>query len=161
MGRLPDGAAGRQPAFGRVIVEGGGTPTRAAGINDAERAPLVREAFYLEYVTLAWMVIEAGVSIGAGVAARSITLLAFGIDSLIELTSAGVLIWRLTVELRPPLGFRLLHCQRGLGDQWRSAGDFRQQCGGHRARRQARRRYERRRQCLCYAHQQLPLLRRR
>jgi divalent metal cation (Fe/Co/Zn/Cd) transporter len=45
------------------------------------------------------MVIEAAVAIGAGVAARSITLLAFGIDSVIELASAGVLIWRLTVEL--------------------------------------------------------------
>jgi len=46
------------------------------------------------------MVIEAGVAIGASVAAHSVTLLAFGIDSLIELASATVLIWRLTVELR-------------------------------------------------------------
>ena len=46
------------------------------------------------------MFIEAGVAIGAAVTARSITLLAFGIDSLIELASAVVLIWRLTVELR-------------------------------------------------------------
>jgi hypothetical protein len=65
-----------------------------------ERATLIREAFRLEYFTLAWMVIEAGVAIGAGLTARSITLLAFAIDSLIELASAGVLIWRLTVELR-------------------------------------------------------------
>jgi divalent metal cation (Fe/Co/Zn/Cd) transporter len=65
-----------------------------------ERAPLVREAFRLEYITLAWMLVEAAVAIGAGVTAHSITLLAFGIDSLIELASAGVLIWRLTVELR-------------------------------------------------------------
>ena len=64
------------------------------------RAALVREAFRLEYLTIAWMVIEAAVAIGAGVAAGSITLLAFGIDSLIELASALVLIWRLTVELR-------------------------------------------------------------
>jgi divalent metal cation (Fe/Co/Zn/Cd) transporter len=65
-----------------------------------ERRVLVRQAFFLEYVTLAWMIIEAGVAIGAGIAARSISLLAFGIDSLIELASGGVLIWRLTVELR-------------------------------------------------------------
>jgi divalent metal cation (Fe/Co/Zn/Cd) transporter len=64
------------------------------------RAALVREAFRLEYLTIAWMVIEAAVAIGASVAAGSITLLAFGIDSLIELASAVVLIWRLTVELR-------------------------------------------------------------
>jgi divalent metal cation (Fe/Co/Zn/Cd) transporter len=64
------------------------------------RRVLVRQAFFLEYVTVAWMMIEAVVAIGSGVAAHSITLLAFGIDSLIELSSAGVLIWRLTVELR-------------------------------------------------------------
>ena len=64
------------------------------------RAALVREAFRLEYLTIGWMVIEAAVAIGAAVAAGSITLLAFGIDSLIELASAVVLIWRLTVELR-------------------------------------------------------------
>jgi divalent metal cation (Fe/Co/Zn/Cd) transporter len=46
------------------------------------------------------MAIEAVVAISSGIAARSITLLAFGIDSLIELASAIVLIWRLTVELR-------------------------------------------------------------
>jgi hypothetical protein len=63
------------------------------------RLELVRQAFLLEYLTLAWMVIEAGVAISSGVAAHSVTLLAFGIDSLIELASAIVLIWRLTVEL--------------------------------------------------------------
>jgi divalent metal cation (Fe/Co/Zn/Cd) transporter len=67
---------------------------------DDRRAALVREAFHLEYMTVGWMVIEAAVAVSAGIAARSITLLAFGIDSLIELASALVLIWRLTVELR-------------------------------------------------------------
>jgi divalent metal cation (Fe/Co/Zn/Cd) transporter len=66
----------------------------------AARPTLVREAFRLEYLTLAWMVVEAAVAFASGITARSITLLAFGIDSLIELASAGVLIWRLTVELR-------------------------------------------------------------
>ena len=72
----------------------------AMAISETERAPLVREAFRLEYLTVGWLLIEAAVAIGAGIAARSITLLAFGVDSLIELASAGVLIWRLTVELR-------------------------------------------------------------
>ena len=58
------------------------------------RDALIREAFRLEYLTVIWMVIEASVAIGAGIAARSLTLLAFGIDSVIELASAGVLIWR-------------------------------------------------------------------
>ena len=46
------------------------------------------------------MVVEAVVAIWSGVQAASVSLLAFGIDSLIELASADVLIWRLTVELR-------------------------------------------------------------
>jgi divalent metal cation (Fe/Co/Zn/Cd) transporter len=65
-----------------------------------DRAALIKQAFRLEYLTLAWMTIEAAVAIGSGVAADSLTLTAFGIDSLIELASATVLIWRLTVELR-------------------------------------------------------------
>jgi divalent metal cation (Fe/Co/Zn/Cd) transporter len=61
---------------------------------------LIRQAFQLEYITLAWMTVEAVVAIGSGIAADSLTLTAFGIDSLIELASATVLVWRLTVELR-------------------------------------------------------------
>ncbi len=53
-----------------------------------------------EWITIAWMVIEAVVAIGSGIAAHSITLTAFGLDSVIELISAGVLIWRLGVELK-------------------------------------------------------------
>lgn len=67
---------------------------------DAERRRLVTRAFRLEYATIGWMVIEAAVAISSGIAAASVCLLAFGIDSLIELASAGVLIWRLAVELR-------------------------------------------------------------
>lgn len=67
---------------------------------ERERGALVRAAFRLEWLTLAWMVVEAAVAIGAGLAARSLLLLAFGIDSVIELVSAGVLLWRLSVELR-------------------------------------------------------------
>lgn len=62
------------------------------------RAILLKQAFLLEYVTLAWMAVEAAVSIVAGIAANSLTLTAFGIDSVIELLSALVLIWRLGVE---------------------------------------------------------------
>jgi len=46
------------------------------------------------------MTIEGAVSIAAGVAAGSLALMAFGLDSLIELASAGALMWRLSVELR-------------------------------------------------------------
>jgi divalent metal cation (Fe/Co/Zn/Cd) transporter len=66
----------------------------------ADRLPLIREAFRLEWLTIGWMTVEAGVSIWAGVTAGSLVLLAFGLDSVIELASAGVLMWRLSVELR-------------------------------------------------------------
>jgi divalent metal cation (Fe/Co/Zn/Cd) transporter len=76
------------------------TPALVTGIPDIERAPLIREAFRLEWFTVAWMTVEAVIAIASGVAAHSISLMAFGMDSLIELISAGVLIWRLSVELK-------------------------------------------------------------
>ncbi len=74
--------------------------TSNTGHLSAVRAASIRSAFRLEYLTLAWMTIEAAVGIGAGIVSGSLVLIAFGADSLIELTSAGVLLWRLNVELR-------------------------------------------------------------
>jgi divalent metal cation (Fe/Co/Zn/Cd) transporter len=51
------------------------------------------------------MIIESVVAIAAALEARSTSLLAFGIDSFIELISAGVLLWRLTVELKQGQAF--------------------------------------------------------
>ena len=51
------------------------------------------------------MLIEATVAIGSGVSARSLSLIAFGADSLIELASAGVVLWRLTSEMRLGMEF--------------------------------------------------------
>ena len=65
-----------------------------------DRLPLIREAFRLEWLAIGWMTVEAVVAIGAGVTAGSLVLVAFGLDSVIELASAGVLMWRLSVELR-------------------------------------------------------------
>jgi divalent metal cation (Fe/Co/Zn/Cd) transporter len=67
---------------------------------EPSRSDLVRRAFRLEWLTAAWMLIEAAVAIGSGVVAHSLSLIAFGADSLIELASAGVLLWRLDVEMR-------------------------------------------------------------
>ncbi len=63
-----------------------GEPTMEAGL---------RAGLWLEAVSIAWMVIEAAVSVGAGIAAGSLLLVAFGVDSVIELISATVLFWRL------------------------------------------------------------------
>ena len=66
--------------------------------SDPTAAERMRPALRLEAITLLWMVVEASVSIGAGVAAGSLLLIAFGADSVIELISAGVLFWRLRLE---------------------------------------------------------------
>ena len=53
------------------------------------------EARLAQLLTVAWMVIEGAVAIGAGVAAHSVALTAFGADSAIELFSSGVVLHRL------------------------------------------------------------------
>src|SRR5204863_8819740 len=62
------------------------------------RADAVRLALLLTYITLAWMTIEGAAALLLGWVSKSLLLEAFGIDSLIELFSGGVLLWRLRVE---------------------------------------------------------------
>jgi divalent metal cation (Fe/Co/Zn/Cd) transporter len=47
-------------------------------------------------LTIAWMTVEAGVAIIAALLAGSVALLGFGLDSLIELASAGTILWLYT-----------------------------------------------------------------
>lgn len=65
-----------------------------------QRRAAVRTGVRLEVITVAWMVAEAVLAIGAGIAARSVLLTAFGFDSVIELISSGTLLWRLSSEAR-------------------------------------------------------------
>lgn len=64
---------------------------------DASR-PLLRLGRRLEWFTLVWNSLEAVVAIGAGWVAGSPSLLGFGIDSVIENSSAVTLLWRLHDE---------------------------------------------------------------
>src|SRR5881409_2653467 len=64
----------------------------------ASRADAVRLALLLTYITLGWMTIEGAAALLLGWASKSLLLEAFGIDSLIELFSGGVLLRRLRVE---------------------------------------------------------------
>lgn len=57
----------------------------------------VRAGVVVEWFTIGWMVIEAVVSLTTGIMAGSIALVAFGLDSVIELVSAGVLLRRLRI----------------------------------------------------------------
>src|SRR4029434_4104055 len=62
------------------------------------RSDDVRLALLLTYITLGWMTIEGAASLLLGWLSKSLLLEAFGIDSVIELFSASVLLWRLRIE---------------------------------------------------------------
>lgn len=62
------------------------------------RAADLRTALWLTYITIGWMTVEGAASLLLGWASKSLLLEAFGIDSLVELFSGGVLWWRLRVE---------------------------------------------------------------
>lgn len=64
----------------------------------APRQQLLRRAVVLEYVSLAYNVLEAVVGLVAGVAAGSVALIGFGLDSVVESSSAAILLWRLRAE---------------------------------------------------------------
>ena len=64
--------------------------TSARPCASSKRSPTV--VLWLQGITLAWMLVECGVSLYAGALARSPALLAFGSDSLIELFSATVVV---------------------------------------------------------------------
>lgn len=61
-------------------------------------ATLQRLALWLVILTLAWNVVEGGVAVGAGLAAGSVALVGFGLDSFIEVFAAGVILWRLAAR---------------------------------------------------------------
>ena len=63
-----------------------------------DRMSVVRRGRWLEYFTVIWNAVEGLVAVGAGVFAGSISLVGFGIDSFIEVTSGSVLLWRMSVD---------------------------------------------------------------
>jgi divalent metal cation (Fe/Co/Zn/Cd) transporter len=65
-----------------------------------ERTRLVKRGVRLEFLTVGWNSLEALTSIVAGTIAGSIALVGFGFDSLIEVSSALVLLWRLGGDAR-------------------------------------------------------------
>ena len=79
-------------------------------VEDPVRARLLRRGFVLEYVTLGWNVAGIIVLAIAAVAARSVALAGFGLDSLIEIGASTVVIWELsgTGEDRQRRGLRLI-----------------------------------------------------
>ena len=71
-----------------------------SGSQVLQRTGQLRLGVRIELVTIIWMTIEASIAIVTGFATHSVSLQGFGIDSIIELISGGVLLWRLRVEQR-------------------------------------------------------------
>jgi len=72
---------------------------RSAAIPD--RSAVVARGRRLEYLTIAWNGFEAAVALISGLIAGSVALIGFGLDSVIETTSAVVLLWRLRSDNHP------------------------------------------------------------
>lgn len=66
----------------------------------ANRPQLLERGLRLEYLTVGWNVVEGVVAVAAALAAGSVALLGFGIDSFVESASGLVLVWRLLAERR-------------------------------------------------------------
>jgi len=79
-----------------------GEPRGELAVNSSdsttERIVHLRRGLRLEYLTVGWNIIEGVVSVAAAIAAGSVALLGFGIDSFVETTSGLILIWRLRAE---------------------------------------------------------------
>ena len=72
-------------------------------LNSPEHHRLLRRGIRLEWATTAWNLMEVFVTIGLGLAARSLALVAFGLDSMIEVFASTVVIWHLTIGADPPV----------------------------------------------------------
>ena len=67
----------------------------------ADLRPLnLKRGLQLEYLTVGWNVVEGIIAVAAGIAAGSIALIGFGVDSFVETISGAVIIWRLMAEIR-------------------------------------------------------------
>lgn len=64
------------------------------------RSAQLGHALQLEYLTVAWNILEGVIAIAAALASGSVALLGFGIDSFVETASGSILIWRLRAEAR-------------------------------------------------------------
>lgn len=56
---------------------------------------LLRQGLLLEYITLGWNIVGASIVIAAAIAAHSVALVGFGLDSLVEIGASIVVVWHL------------------------------------------------------------------
>lgn len=66
---------------------------RLPSLPSGEREALERRARLLAWGGNAWHVVEFAIAVGAGIAAGSVALVGFGIDSVVEVLAGGVIVW--------------------------------------------------------------------
>ena len=82
-------------------VERSGNPHNrdVTATSTARRGQYVRRGQRLEYFTIAYNSLEGAASIVAGLLAGSVSLVGFGLDSIIEVASGAALLWRLHYDM--------------------------------------------------------------
>lgn len=83
----------------------------APPLDAARRSVLTRRVRWVVAATITWNVVEAVVAITAGLAASSAALVAFGLDSVVEVLSAAAVAWQFTApdpESRERTAMRLI-----------------------------------------------------
>lgn len=78
----------------------------------------MRTALRLTYLTLAWMTVEGVSALWLGARSKSLLLEGFGLDSAVELFSAGVLLWRLRVEASGRASAARVEAVEGTASRW-------------------------------------------
>ena len=66
--------------------------------HEESRSALVMSGKHLEYFTIIWHLLEGAISLVAGLVSGSLSLVGFGVDSLIELASGVAVWWRMAVD---------------------------------------------------------------
>ena len=85
------------------------------------RAPAdrwLRIGLGLVIATMLYNIVEAVIALWAGSRAASIALIEFGLNSLIELSAGGILLWRLRLELRGVAAERVARADRRYTSLW-------------------------------------------
>lgn len=87
------------------------TPGATFALDDGERERLHRSVRLLVATTISYNVVEAAIAISAGTIAGSAALIGFGLDSVIEVSSAAIVAWQFSgrdPEAREPTALRVI-----------------------------------------------------
>jgi len=84
----------------------------SSGASSVTAERWIRRSLWLVAGTMVYNALEAVVALWAGVAAGSIALVGFGLDSVIELAAAAVVLWRIAIEARGKASQRVTRAER-------------------------------------------------